>query len=111
MDGGGINAKGNAATAALFRRRGLLGCESTASNCYITLIMPNAARTIAGDPARLYLTVYVLSNHSLQDRGTVDGVAGMITMEWPTYLSLLSVTGVLAPMLEETVFRCAGAAN
>lgn len=35
----------------------------------------------------------------------------MITMDWPTYLSLLSVTGVLAPMLEETVFRCAAAAG
>lgn len=43
-----------------------------------------------------------------QDRGTVDGVAGMITMDWPTYLSLLAVTGVLAPVLEETVFRYVG---
>uniref|UniRef100_A0A7S3RA85 CAAX prenyl protease 2/Lysostaphin resistance protein A-like domain-containing protein n=1 Tax=Dunaliella tertiolecta TaxID=3047 RepID=A0A7S3RA85_DUNTE len=38
-------------------------------------------------------------------RGTVDGVAGMIQLDVPTYLSLLSITGVLAPLLEETVFR------
>jgi len=38
-------------------------------------------------------------------RGTVDGVAGMIDLDLPTYLSLLSVTGFLAPVLEETVFR------
>lgn len=38
-------------------------------------------------------------------RGTVDGVATMITMDLPTYVSLLAVTGALAPVLEETVFR------
>ncbi|PNW83179.1 hypothetical protein CHLRE_06g310050v5 [Chlamydomonas reinhardtii] len=38
-------------------------------------------------------------------QGTVDGVAGMIDLDLPTYLSLLAVTGVLAPILEETVFR------
>ncbi|GIL83128.1 hypothetical protein Vretifemale_11937 [Volvox reticuliferus] len=38
-------------------------------------------------------------------KGTVDGVAGMIDLDLPTYLSLLAVTGVLAPVLEETVFR------
>ena len=37
--------------------------------------------------------------------GTVDSVAGMITMTGPTYASLLAVTGVLAPLLEEAVFR------
>ncbi|EFJ52218.1 hypothetical protein VOLCADRAFT_120396 [Volvox carteri f. nagariensis] len=38
-------------------------------------------------------------------QGTVDGVAGMIDLDLPTYLSLLAVTGVMAPLLEETVFR------
>lgn len=35
-------------------------------------------------------------------RGTVDGVATMISIDLPTYLSLLGVTGFLAPLLEET---------
>ncbi|GLI59986.1 hypothetical protein VaNZ11_002045 [Volvox africanus] len=38
-------------------------------------------------------------------KGTVDGVAGMVDLDLPTYLALLAVTGVLAPVLEETVFR------
>ncbi|GLC33443.1 hypothetical protein PLESTB_000076200 [Pleodorina starrii] len=38
-------------------------------------------------------------------QGTVDGVAGMIDLDLPTYLSLLAVTGAMAPLLEETVFR------
>jgi membrane protease YdiL (CAAX protease family) len=38
-------------------------------------------------------------------RGTVDGVVSMINLDLPTYLSLLSVTGFQAPLLEETVFR------
>ncbi|KAG2483568.1 hypothetical protein HYH03_017575 [Edaphochlamys debaryana] len=38
-------------------------------------------------------------------QGTVDGVASMIDLDTPTYLSLLAVTGALAPILEETVFR------
>eukprot|EP00882_Tetradesmus_deserticola_P018496 GHRQ01019866.1.p1 GENE.GHRQ01019866.1~~GHRQ01019866.1.p1 ORF type:complete len:147 (+),score=37.39 GHRQ01019866.1:932-1372(+) len=37
--------------------------------------------------------------------GTVDGVAAMISMDTPTYARLLVVTGVLAPLLEETLFR------
>lgn len=32
--------------------------------------------------------------------GTVDGVTGLISLDTPTYLSLLAVTGVLAPVLE-----------
>ena len=38
-------------------------------------------------------------------QGTVDGVAGMLTMDGWTYASLVAVAGVLAPLLEETVFR------
>ncbi|KIZ06244.1 hypothetical protein MNEG_1721 [Monoraphidium neglectum] len=38
-------------------------------------------------------------------RGTVDGVAGMLTVDLPTYARLVAVTGVLAPLLEETLFR------
>ncbi|MEW5297682.1 MAG: hypothetical protein WDW38_006853 [Sanguina aurantia] len=38
-------------------------------------------------------------------KGTVDGVAQMIGLDLPTYGSLLAVTGVMAPVLEETLFR------
>ncbi len=37
--------------------------------------------------------------------GTVDGVAAMIDLDLPTYLSLLAVTGVLAPVLEVGYMR------
>lgn len=39
------------------------------------------------------------------NRGTVDGVVGMISIDFPTYARLLVVTGVLAPILEESLFR------
>jgi len=35
----------------------------------------------------------------------VDAVARIIRINTPTYLSLFTVTAVLAPLLEETVFR------
>lgn len=38
-------------------------------------------------------------------KGTVDGVAQLISPNAPTYLCLMSATAVLAPLLEETVFR------
>ena len=38
-------------------------------------------------------------------QGTADGVARIISLDFPTYASLLTVTAVLAPVLEETVFR------
>ena len=38
-------------------------------------------------------------------KGTVDGVVPLISLSGPTYLNLLTTTGVLAPLLEETVFR------
>lgn len=34
-------------------------------------------------------------------RGTVDAVLNMVTVDWKSYLSLLTVVGVLAPVLEE----------
>jgi membrane protease YdiL (CAAX protease family) len=42
---------------------------------------------------------------SVGGRGTADGVAAIIALDLPTYLSLFSVTAVLAPVLEEIVFR------
>lgn len=33
--------------------------------------------------------------------GTATVVAGMVNADWATYLSLLTVVGVLAPALEE----------
>jgi len=38
-------------------------------------------------------------------KGTVDAVAGIVNLDLPNYVSLLSVTAVLAPLLEEYVFR------
>eukprot|EP00884_Botryococcus_braunii_P019052 jgi/Botrbrau1/5830/Bobra.0366s0012.2 len=38
-------------------------------------------------------------------RGTAEGVATIISLDLPTYVSLFLVTAVLAPILEETVFR------
>lgn len=38
-------------------------------------------------------------------RGTVDAVAGIIDLSPTSYIALLTVTSVLAPLLEETVFR------
>lgn len=40
-----------------------------------------------------------------ETRGTVDSIAPIISADSATYFSLLTVTGVLAPFLEETVFR------
>eukprot|EP01023_Acetabularia_acetabulum_P019763 TRINITY_DN20111_c0_g1_i1.p1 TRINITY_DN20111_c0_g1~~TRINITY_DN20111_c0_g1_i1.p1 ORF type:complete len:368 (+),score=44.86 TRINITY_DN20111_c0_g1_i1:71-1174(+) len=41
----------------------------------------------------------------LSGRGTVDGIAQMVTLDGWTFSSLIMVTGILAPLLEETVFR------
>ena len=38
-------------------------------------------------------------------RGTVDAVSSIITMDFSTYASLFATTAILAPLLEETVFR------
>jgi len=38
-------------------------------------------------------------------KGTVDAVSHLISLNVPTYLSLMATTAVLAPILEETVFR------
>ena len=38
-------------------------------------------------------------------QGTADGVARIISLDLPTYASLFTVTAILAPILEETVFR------
>eukprot|EP01024_Parvocaulis_polyphysoides_P027033 TRINITY_DN24580_c0_g1_i3.p1 TRINITY_DN24580_c0_g1~~TRINITY_DN24580_c0_g1_i3.p1 ORF type:complete len:354 (-),score=23.99 TRINITY_DN24580_c0_g1_i3:309-1340(-) len=43
--------------------------------------------------------------NELSGRGTVDGIAQMVTLDEWTYTALVMVTGVLAPLLEETVFR------
>ena len=39
---------------------------------------------------------------SVGGKGTVDSVAGLLGVDTTTYLALLTVTGVLAPVLEET---------
>ena len=78
----------------------------TKPNGWGTWALPGtlAAPVVVGSTAAL-LTAVGYEAVVAGGRGTVDGVAAMITMDWPTYLSLLAVTGVLAPVLEETVFR------
>ena len=41
----------------------------------------------------------------VEGRGTVDAVAKIIQIDGMTYLSLMGTTAVLAPILEEYVFR------
>lgn len=52
-----------------------------------------------------HLLSKVLGLQSVGGRGTADGVAAIIALDLPTYLSLFSVTAILAPLLEEIVFR------
>jgi membrane protease YdiL (CAAX protease family) len=47
----------------------------------------------------------VVGYENVGGRGTVDGVVQMISMDSRSYLNLIAVTGVLAPLLEETLFR------
>lgn len=63
-----------------------------------------AAPIVVGSMA-LLLTAVGYESATAGGHGTVDGVAGMISMDTPTYVRLLMVTGVLAPFLEETLFR------
>jgi len=55
------------------------------------------------------LTAALLSSATHWDdvggRGTVDAVAGIVQLDLPTYASLFTVTAILAPALEEYVFR------
>ncbi|KXZ54502.1 hypothetical protein GPECTOR_4g567 [Gonium pectorale] len=62
-----------------------------------------AAPVVVGSTAALLGAVGY--EQAVGGQGTVDGVAGMIDLDLPTYVSLLAVTGALAPLLEETVFR------
>ena len=41
----------------------------------------------------------------IQGRGTADEVARILTADLPGFWSLFIVTAVMAPVLEETVFR------
>ncbi|EIE27390.1 Abi-domain-containing protein [Coccomyxa subellipsoidea C-169] len=59
-------------------------------------------------PAVIGITVTIVSYagyEAVGGQGTADGVARIISLDLPTYASLLAVTGILAPFLEETVFR------
>lgn len=49
--------------------------------------------------------VVALFVDEVSGRGTVDAVAGIIDLSPTSYIALLTVTSVLAPLLEETVFR------
>ena len=59
-------------------------------------------------PAVVYVAAVVsegLGGGDAGGRGTVDAVSSIITMDFSTYASLMATTAVLAPLLEETVFR------
>lgn len=53
----------------------------------------------------LLLTAASVHVQGLGGRGTADDVARILSVDLPSYASLLTVTSVLAPYLEETVFR------
>ncbi|KAK9857582.1 hypothetical protein WJX84_008181 [Apatococcus fuscideae] len=47
----------------------------------------------------------LLGYDEVNGKGTVDGVAQILSLDLPSFASLFGVTAVLAPILEETVFR------
>ncbi|KAK9804444.1 hypothetical protein WJX73_001898 [Symbiochloris irregularis] len=63
---------------------------------------------IAASPVVVGATAAVceaLSPQGLGGRGTADDVARILSVDVPSFVSLFTVTAVLAPFLEETVFR------
>lgn len=63
---------------------------------------------ISAAPVVILLAGLLLSLFNYEEvggRGTVDAVAGFIQLSPVSFVSLLTVTSVLAPLLEETVFR------
>lgn len=59
-------------------------------------------------PLVVYLSAVAVDSLGQSDaggRGTVDAVSSIITMDFSTYASLFATTALLAPLLEETVFR------
>lgn len=63
---------------------------------------------IALSPLVVYAAATLSDGLGVSDaggRGTVDSVSSIITMDFSTYASLMATTAVLAPLLEETVFR------
>eukprot|EP00210_Caulerpa_lentillifera_P004266 g4069.t1 len=41
----------------------------------------------------------------MSGNGTIQSIVGMLSLDFPTYIALITVVGFLAPLLEETVFR------
>jgi membrane protease YdiL (CAAX protease family) len=68
-------------------------------------LMGAAAAPAVVGAAALLLSAVGYESAVAGGRGTVDGVAGMLTVDAPTYVRLLVVTAVLAPLLEESLFR------
>jgi membrane protease YdiL (CAAX protease family) len=63
---------------------------------------------VALSPAVVYVAATLSEGLGASDaagRGTVDSVSSIITIDFSTYASLLATTALLAPLLEETVFR------
>ncbi|KAL4420180.1 hypothetical protein ABPG77_008316 [Micractinium sp. CCAP 211/92] len=63
---------------------------------------------IALSPLVVYCSALLSETVGASDasgRGTVDAVSSIITMDFSTYASLMATTALLAPLLEETVFR------
>ena len=59
-------------------------------------------------PAVVWLAATLAEGVGASDasgRGTVDAVSQIMSLDLPNYLALFATTSVLAPVLEETVFR------
>ena len=58
---------------------------------------------VGGSAAVSYLSGW--ESYTAGGKGTVDAVSQMVEMDGQTFASLFTVTAILAPLLEETVFR------
>ncbi len=67
--------------------------------------MRDSAARLQTSYAQAMCVMHFLGWQGVGGRGTADGVAAIISLDLPTYLSLFSVTAILAPLLEEVVFR------
>lgn len=59
-------------------------------------------------PSVVYAAALLAAGSGLESpeaRGTVDAVSQMLSIDTPSFLALFTTTAILAPLLEETVFR------
>ena len=65
---------------------------------------PSMPYSMPASPSLQFTQARVLVQ-GIQGRGTADDVARILTADLPGFWSLFIVTAVMAPLLEETVFR------